>query len=128
MIVKWLAVSVMNLSAYGFCHIKDISFRSAIKDTLKQLKNAELGDFMEFKNKNKWMFLQTYEEIKSASQMEFAINDEMDVCIKLQERPEHGKKMHKTIYYIENCCYNLDLDVIKRINEQCLSLSMEGHL
>ena len=88
MIVKWLTVSIMNLSAFGFCHIKDISFRSAIKDCLKQLKNEELGDFMEFKNKNKWMFLQTYEEIKAATQMEFAINDEMDVCIKLMEKPE----------------------------------------
>lgn len=118
----------MNLSAYGFCHIKDISFRSAIKDCLKQLKNEELGDFMEFKNKNKWMFLQTYEEIKASSQMDFRINDEMDVCIKLQEKPEDGKKKHKTIYYIENSCYNLDLDQIKKRNDKCLSLSMEQNI
>ena len=83
---------------------------------------------MEFKNKNKWMFLQTYEEIKNAAHMEFAINDEMDVCIKLQERPENPKAKHKTVYYIENCCYNIDRDQIKKVNGHCLSFSMEQHL
>ena len=60
--------------------------------------------------------------------MEFAINDEMDVCIKLQEKPENPLAKHKSVYYIENCCYNLDLDQIKKRNEKCLSLTMEKTL
>ena len=60
--------------------------------------------------------------------MEFAINDEMDVCIKLQEKPENPLHKHKTVYYIENCCYNIDIDQIKKCNGQKLSFTMEQQL
>ena len=85
MITAYMKVSVLNLTAFGLCHIKDISFKSAIKDTLKTVNNPELGDFQHFKTNNKWLFLPTYDEVKNGTIQQYAINDEMDVCVKIQE-------------------------------------------
>lgn len=93
-----MTVSVLHLSIFGLFHVKDVCIRTEMKKCLR--KNSEDPNKLQlstFKNENEWLLTKDVEEFKRRVHIDVRVNDNMDVCAKIQEKPDLDESDFETV-------------------------------
>jgi len=81
-------LSVMSLSIFGVCHIKDINVYDAVKEYVRTA-GGERGDkaLRAFEKKYSWLFAKDYDTVLEKCRLSIKISDKLDVCVQITSKP-----------------------------------------
>ena len=81
-------LSVMSLSIFGLCHIKDINVYDAVKEYVRTAA-GDRGDkaLRAFEKKYSWLFTKDYDTVLEKCRLSIKISDKLDVCVQIKSKP-----------------------------------------
>ena len=121
-----MTVTVMKLTIFGFTHIKDISIMNELKQCLRQQRDPSQPDIVDFKSKNRWLFIDDLKKFIETVDLQFRVNNNMDICAQIKQlsqrdnhidrKIDYEEELH-VVYYLELCGHNLEESKLQTLKD-----------